>query len=67
MTTTTICTATEDCECSDCEQARADFDAWVEATNQRWEQARREGKVAHLCNGVLCPEHGDVRDTSAVR
>lgn len=64
------CNETEDCTCSDCVKARADFNAWVANTEQRWAKAYADGKVAHLCGSPcrnpLCPKHGDPRDTSVI-
>ncbi len=59
------------CQCVDC----LDFIAYCNAFEQRWAAHKKANEelaadLAHLLHkdcGPLCPVHGDVRDTSAVR
>jgi len=44
----------EDCNCPACLQERAVFDAWVADTENRWDRAYREGRVAHKCGPLTC-------------
>ncbi len=67
------CTEREGCECDNCTTARADFDAWADAFNHRWE-GRKQGVGCCVADdatykpcGPLCTEHGDARDTSVSR
>lgn len=64
------CTEAEGCACAACVADRKRFDAWVEDTANRWARAYAEGRVAHLCgnpcSNVLCPKHGDPRDTNII-
>ncbi len=70
----TTCTEQPDCPCDDCIKARISFQIWCDTFDQRWQERKTNRKViqSHAwgdteCNGPLCPEHGDVRDHSAVR
>src|SRR5678815_2528407 len=53
-----------DCPCDYCSEQLRLFDEWCDRTEERWAKAAAEGKVAHVCNGVLCPTCGDPRDTN---
>ncbi len=53
------------------EDNKAEFDAWCNAFDQRWQSAtfKDQGSVFHDHTsdcGPLCPDHADPRDTSVL-
>lgn len=61
----------EGCDCRDCAEERARFDAWADAFEQRWAAHKaKDAETECTCFGgsggpLICPDHGDQRTRCA--